>query len=525
MRLDHARRCPPRNPAGFWPPNDAPRVAEAGMVTWRRWWVTVSVCLAMIGGGLMLTARPAAAHPLGNFTVNHYARVELGGTSARVRYVLDLAEVPSVQEARAAATSVDGEVSSADWQAYQQRKAREIGELLDLVVDNQKLRLQPTEVVLTRPPGQGDVPLVRLEAWFQSDEPLAPNVAHQATFRDRNDPARIGWREIVVHAGPGASLSESSVPSQDVSDELRAYPDDLQQNPLDQREAHWSFSVDGSSAAPVAVATTTATIRPADPLAALVTAADLNPTVILLAVSGAALLGAIHAASPGHGKSIMAAYIVGTRGTMVHASALALSVTLAHTTGVLALGLLTILASNLIFPERLYPWLTLVSGALVVVVGARFLVLALRGRAAASADHHHPHDHSHPHPAGHSHAGEPAGLAPTWRSLVALGLAGGIVPSGSALVVLLSSLALGRLGFGLVLIVAFGLGMAVVLVTTGVLLVHAGRLMGRLFPEGDSSPARRRMTAAVPIVSAGLMTLLGGVATFEGLTQIGLAGW
>jgi len=116
------------------------------------------------------------------------------------------------------------------------------------------------------------------------------------------------------------------------------------------------------------------------------------------------------------------------------------------------------------------------------------------------------------------------GLAPTWRSLFALGLAGGIVPSGSALVVLLSSVALGRLGFGLVLIVAFGLGMAVVLVTTGVLLVHAGRLMLRLFPDRGDSIVGHRLTSLVPIISAAIMTLLGGVATVEGLIQIGVLG-
>jgi ABC-type nickel/cobalt efflux system permease component RcnA len=147
-----------------------------------------------------------------------------------------------------------------------------------------------------------------------------------------------------------------------------------------------------------------------------------------------------------------------------------------------------------------------------------------RGRGV---EHHHHHDHGHSHGeeshshGAHSHA-HPA-LAPTWRNLFALGLAGGIVPSGSALVVLLSSVALGRLGFGLVLIVAFGLGMAMVLVATGVLLVHAGRLMLRLFPDGDdASPKRQRLVAAVPLVSAAIMTLLGVVATYQGLSQLGM---
>jgi ABC-type nickel/cobalt efflux system permease component RcnA len=156
----------------------------------------------------------------------------------------------------------------------------------------------------------------------------------------------------------------------------------------------------------------------------------------------------------------------------------------------------------------------------VLVVGGRFLLLAVRGRM--TGDRQHEHEHEHAHSPSHSHA--QGGLAPTWRNLFALGLAGGVVPSGSALVVLLSSVALGRMGFGLVLIVAFGLGMAVVLVTTGALLVHAGRLMVRLLPDEDESPTRQRLAAAVPLISACIMTLLGGVATFEGLSQIGALG-
>jgi ABC-type nickel/cobalt efflux system permease component RcnA len=492
-----------------------------------RWRASATVCLVLASVALLAVVPVAVAHPLGNFTINRYSRVELSGDAIRVRYVLDLAEIPSVQETRAADTDGDGSVSPAEWETYKQRKTAEILRQLDLTVDSQNVQLEPMDVVVTQPLGQGDIHLVRLEAWFKAAQTVAPNVQHQATFRDRSEPARIGWREMVVHASPGATLADSSAPNQDVSDELRAYPDDLLQSPLDRREAHWSFTLDGSPASATASVTSGAVNRPTDPFAALVTAADLNPTVIVLALLGAALLGGMHAASPGHGKSVMAAYIVGTHGTVLHASALALSVTLAHTTGVLVLGIVTVLASNVIIPERLYPWLTLVSGAVVLVVGGRFLLLALRGRGVEDHHHHdhdheHGHDHVHPHP--HAHSDGSGALAPTWRNLFALGLAGGVVPSGSALVVLLSSVALGRLGFGLVLIVAFGFGMAIVLVTTGVLLVHAGRLVLRLFPDHDESPLRRRLAAAVPLVSASVMTLLGGVATFEGLSQIGALG-
>ena len=465
----------------------------------------------------------AFAHPLGNFTTNHYARIELRGDSLSIRYVLDLAEIPSIQDMRVADTDADGNVSPAEWDTYKQRKAADINRQLELTVDGQPVGLRPIEVNVSQPIGQGDIPLVRLEVWYAATSTISSNVPHQATFRDRSDPARTGWREITVQADSGATLSESSVPDQDVSDELRSYPDDLLQNPVDRREAHWSFTLDGTSSASAATPTSAVSNRPRDPFAALVSAADLSPTVVLLALLGAAFLGGIHAASPGHGKSIMAAYLVGTQGTLVHAITLALSVTLSHTIGVLVLGVVTVFASRIIFPEQLYPWLTLISGGLVLVVATRFLYVAVRERGGDQRhhhEHHHreqDHDHRH-HEHGHEHA------APAWRSLFALGLAGGVVPSGSALVVLLSSVALGRLGFGLVLIVAFGLGMAIVLVTTGVLLVHAGRLMLRLLPDDGHAPVRQQVLASVPIASACIMILLGGLATFQGLNQLGAFG-
>jgi ABC-type nickel/cobalt efflux system permease component RcnA len=236
----------------------------------------------------------------------------------------------------------------------------------------------------------------------------------------------------------------------------------------------------------------------------------------------------------------MAAYIVGTRGTFVHALALGMSVTLSHTAGVLVLGVITLLASNLILPEQLYPWLTLVAAVIVLVLGAYLLVGAVRQRGHEHThthphphphphvhehDHGHEHDHAHPHehaqPHAHTH-GEPQALPITWRNLFALGLAGGMIPSASALVVLLSALALGRLGFGLLLIVAFGVGMAVVLTTTGILLVYASRFVARYFPDDASSPFQRLVGQAVPLVSAGIMLLIGVVATVQALGQFGL---
>ncbi|MDQ6672807.1 MAG: sulfite exporter TauE/SafE family protein, partial [Chloroflexota bacterium] len=210
---------------------------------------------------------------------------------------------------------------------------------------------------------------------------------------------------------------------------------------------------------------------------------------------------------------------VGTRGTFVHAVALGLSVTVSHTFGVLVLGVITLLASNLILPDRLYPWLTLTAALVILAFGAVLLIGAVRGLSRQQPSHHHGHDHAHPHPHVHEHR---QSLPITWKSLFLLGLAGGLVPSASALVVLLSALALGRLGFGLLLIVAFGFGMAVVLTTTGVLLVYASRFVARYFPDHAQSPVQRALARSVPVASAAVMLLIGVIATLQALRQFGI---
>lgn len=459
---------------------------------------------------------PAAAHPLGNFTVNRYSRVEVGAGSVRVFYVLDIAEIPAFQERLTADTDHDGTVSDAEWEVYKASKIEALRRGLELTVDGTQVRLEVERSAVSTPPGQANLSLIRVEAWFRSDWSVSGE--HRAALRDRNEPSRIGWREMVVQSGPGVNILSSTAPAKDVSDELRSYPEDLLQIPLDRREATWVFTAEGSAVAPLPTALTTDVFaRPADAFTSLITAEEINVGVVLLALLTSALLGGIHAASPGHGKTVMAAYIVGTRGTLRHALALALSVTASHTAGVLFLGAITLFASSAILPEQLYPWLTLASGVVVLVIAFGLLLRAVRLRDLAR--YNYPQDHDHDTQQHHRHHGHAQPIS--WRNLCALGLAGGIVPSASALVVLLSAIALGRLGFGLLLIVAFGTGMAIVLIATGVLIVYAGRLMEDFFPKKDS-PFLKIVTRVVPLVSAGVMLLVGVGVTIQALGQFGL---
>jgi ABC-type nickel/cobalt efflux system permease component RcnA len=275
-------------------------------------------------------------------------------------------------------------------------------------------------------------------------------------------------------------------------------------------------------------------------LAAMVDVQDLTPLAILVSLAIAFGLGVVHALSPGHGKTIMAAYLVGARGSSRQAVGLGLAVTVSHTLGVLVLAGITLAASSVLPPERLYPVLGVEWGGLVIAFGASLLWRRLRPLAAAAAHrrahahgnehqhevarqhgHGHGHEHGHAHPHPHPHGHEPAEDSISWRGLLALGLSGGLVPSASALILLLGSIAAGRVAYGLVLVVGFGIGMAVVLAGIGLLLVHARRLVERRADDGLSPVERfRRLVAPVQLATAGLVVILGVVLTGQALTQV-----
>ena len=237
----------------------------------------------------------------------------------------------------------------------------------------------------------------------------------------------------------------------------------------------------------------------------LIARGDLGAGVVLVSLLVAMFWGAAHALTPGHGKAIVAGYLVGTRGKPRHAVLLGLIVTATHTAGVFALGLVTLLLSRFIVPERLYPWLTLASGALVVAVGASVLVGRLR-RARGHQHHHQHHHHHHDQPHEHEHDHGRGGL-------LGAGVAAGLLPCPTALVVLLSAIALHRVGFGLALIVAFSLGLAATVTAIGLLAVLARRAFGRLSLNG-------RLVRALPAASAFLILAVGVGITVRALPEV-----
>jgi ABC-type nickel/cobalt efflux system permease component RcnA len=480
----------------------------------------------------------ASAHPLGNFTVNHYARVEPAGDRVRIVYVLDMAEIPTFQEKPRIDPNPD---------AYASQRAEDIRQNLLLTLNGAPAPLRLEQRSLSFPDGAGGLQTLRLEATYSADlRDADPSSTVDLVFRDDNDPTRIGWREIIARPGAaGTEIQQTSVPQQDTTNELRQYPEDLLNSPVTVREARLSF-VPGAAAARPPLASTGVGVldRTRSALAELANGSELTPAFIVFAMGVAIVLGAAHALQPGHGKTVVAAYLVGSRGTAKHALFLGGTVTATHTAGVYALGLVTLFLSQYILPERLYPILEIASGLLVVVIGLWLFgqrLLAATGvrRPQAHAhthDHGHDddHDHSHaathshadPHPAAtsgartetHSHGGKAHSHAMpqrvTWKSLLALGVSGGLLPCPEALMVLLITIAAHRVLFGLLLIVSFSTGLAAVLVGFGLLLVYARGFFSRINLSGGLVPR------LLPVVSALVIVIAGGVITAQALPQV-----
>ena len=270
---------------------------------------------------------------------------------------------------------------------------------------------------------------------------------------------------------------------------------------------------------------------------------------LVLAVAGAFAWGCVHAMSPGHGKTIVGAYLVGSRATPMHALFLAATTTITHTAGVFAVGGITLFASNLITPEKLNPWLNLISGFLVAIIGLNLLLQRTKVRFTLSHSvfkkirnlflnsqreepvnllnrgtwerefkpvkpHISQHYHHHGDGRVHSHLPPGADGSPiTWKSLLVLGISGGLLPCPSALVMLLSASALGNIGLGMTLVVAFSLGLALVLSAIGLILVYAKQNFHKL-------PKQITAVKFLPAISALFVMLLGLGITGDAMLKI-----
>jgi nickel/cobalt exporter len=431
------------------------------------------LAVALLAAFLLAVPAASSAHPLGNFTTNQFSRVEVSGPRLYVHYVLDLAEIPSFQAGRI------------DARAY----ARRIAAGLRLELDGAPARLVPKATALARPPGAGGLRTTRLEIALRGPRLSEPT---DVRYRDTNFADRIGWKEIVVG---------SDSPSR--SRELRAYPEALLESPLDIRSVSTRLAPrPGPATAPVLDPrpNAEAPARTEDSgFASLIGRDSLGFWVVVTSLAAAFFWGVAHALSPGHGKAIVTAYLVGQRGTPRDALLLGLIVTATHTVAVFALGLVTLLLSQFVVPETLYPWLTLVSGVLVVVIGGSILRARWKRQRRDARRHEH-HHHHHDEALGR-------------RSLLAVGVSGGLLPCPSALVVLLAAISLHRVGFGLILIVAFSAGLALAITGIGLIAILARRAFSRLSFEG-------RIVRLLPAGSALVILVVGLVMTANAVPNV-----
>ncbi len=509
---------------------------------------------------------------MGNFSINHYALIVPSAHQVDVLYVLDLAELPSFQMLQ----QWDLTKTSPRLALERRAHAQAADWVKNLVVEQNGTRVRPVlgRTDLSIQDGAGGLPVIRINAHL-----TVAGKTGKFSYRDGNFPERAGWKEVVIEPRPGAMISDATPSEKDRSQALTAYPQDPTLAPPQDITAQFtSMNTEPlvTKAAPadkaIRVGTSTPAVTephaeiPAAPSVVVAarpatgaTPAEANSLgtvkrndflsrtlqgskgplslgLTLLCLAAAFGVGALHAIEPGHGKTMVAAYLVGSRGTYQQAIFLGGMVTFTHTISVFALGLVTLFLSQYLLPETLIRVMGVISGVSIIWIGG--LLLYRRGRKLLvpaghahshahghghshdqghthSHDHGHSHDHSHTHDHGHSHAlththdGHTHSHVPegevTFGSLVALGISGGLVPCPAALVLLLSCISIGRPGLGLLLLVTFSIGLALVLMAIGMMVLAVKKSV----PASKKPSHVAAWARYAPVFSAALIFMIG----------------
>ncbi|EXU68456.1 nickel transporter [Streptomyces sp. PRh5] len=487
---------------------------------------------------VVLPAGSAEAHPLGNFTVNRYDGLVVTPGTLRVDHVEDLAEIPAAQAKPEIDRDGDDALSGRELGAWAARRCASAAEGARLTVDGREVPVRAGRAQARQRPGQAGLPTLRVECRLTAA--LGDGERATVAYRPRDIGTGPGWREVTAQ-GDRMTLTDADVPKTSASHRLVRYPAGQLSSPSDQRSAALKVKAGGPALASAAESDREDAVgssvlprgvdRWTRALTSMVARHDITFGFALTAFATAVLLGAMHALAPGHGKTMMAAAAAaGGRSALRDVLALGASVTVTHTLGVFALGLL-VTAGSAAAPSVI-SWLGIASGVLVAVAGAGLLRKALRRRRYVRANHHthdhdhdhghthshdHDHDHSHPHTHthdhgdGHTHTHE---VRPTLRGTLLLGFAGGMVPSPSAVIVLVGAAALGQAWFGFVLVVAYGVGLALTLTLAGFTAVRLGvRATERLAARRGSGGRIDRLLVAVrrasPVGTAAVVLALG----------------
>ena len=509
-----------------------------------------------------IASADTVASLLGNFTINQYSELTLASDSVAVHYVVVYGQLPALRELHLADSNADGVTSQAERDAYVGRLAPGFSDALIVTVDGTRLELRPTRWTSSLPTEQGGFSL-RVDVDLAGSLP-GGSATQEIHFSNQNYAGRIGWHEIVVKAMSRVAVYDTNAYSTSATAGLTEALQSLPVNgPLDERSVHMKAGgfvpagavaigarpdadlpavkaqPAGSTLLPSSAAESEWISHKTRELVDAISSPTMQPLVALWALLAALALGAVHALSPGHGKTIVGAYLIGSRGTPRHAVFLGFTVTVTHTIGVFVVGFAALYASRFIVPEKLFPILSLISALLVLGMG--LVLLVQRGRAARQAlkpamqeiepvyfsvptptaadgsvrnyvfANAHAAVTSSPDGTMHSHGGGPMhshlppgarGEPVTWKSLLALGISGGLVPCPSAMVLLLAAIAINKTAFGMLLVLIFSVGLAITLTIIGLLFLYARNR----FP---APKATARWPQVLPVLSALTITLLG----------------
>jgi nickel/cobalt exporter len=474
----------------------------------RRRLLVVPILAAVLFATFALIGGPTAwAHPLGNFTINRYSGLLLSPGNVDIHYVVDMAEIPTFQETDAIDANADGSLDALELRTWSGQRANEMMASLALVAASKPVVLEVASHSARVRAGQAGLPVLFLEARFRG---TLDQSSGNVRYSDGNFADRLGWKEVTARATDGLSISSSTVPAASISRELRSYPQDLLSTPPDVKEATLAFQPGGGGTAELVPGTEIVPGEQTGSGGSLVglMSRPLTPLVLALSLILAFGLGALHAMGPGHGTTITAAYLIGRGARAREAAAVGCAVALMHTASVLALGLVVFVLAGSFPAHRVYPWLTLGTGLVAVTLGAGLLRTRIRGRRNSVPWQGHAHVH-HEAPSSLSHhAPRPI----SGRGLLALAVAGGILPSPTAFVVLTGAVAAHRVGYGLALIFAFSLGLAASLTAVGLLALRAKAAV--------SARLAANWMGIVPIASAVVILGFGLFFASKGFAQL-----
>jgi ABC-type nickel/cobalt efflux system permease component RcnA len=471
------------------------------------------------------------AHPMGYFSVNHYARILPHDGGADLLYILDLAEIPTFELLQKWNLQPDSPRPAMEARAA--AEAREWLRNLRITTGGESTHPQFVSSKITMADGVGGMKVLRVEV-----KAAIKSAPGKIDYDDRNYAERAGWKEIVVGNGPDKSQALTAYPADPTvpqPQDLRASVDITGKTPT--VISHSDHAPEQPKPAPEptpatapapAQSETMGSLKRGDYLSTTLHGGPISFGVGLICLLVAFGLGALHAFEPGHGKTMVAAYLVGSRGTPKHAVLLGLMTTFTHTVSVFLLGFVTIFLSRYIMPEKMTTILGVLSGVSIVWIGGLMLYKRWTALLHAQSHHHHhhhhdhPHDHAHAHPHdhahdhhhhdhhhdhGHAHHHMPEGDI-TMGSLIALGASGGMVPCPAALILLLTCISLGRPAFGVLLLLAFSVGLAVVLMATGLVVLYAKHLIPERHRNSNSG-----FMQALPVISAAVVVVVGLLMT------------